>query len=78
MLKLIIFNSLKGLFIQFGAHKCFIPLNLACRVTAGDPFKWMYDCDYKGSDLVIIKNGTKSLMSCSEACFDNKNCNFFT
>ena len=51
---------------------------MAYRVAAGDSFKWLYDCDYKGSDLVTINNGTKSLMRCAEACLNNTNCNLFT
>jgi len=79
--KLIILIRLKDFFfIKLEAHKRFIPLNLACRVAAGDSFKWINDCDYNGNDLVIITNGTKakSLMRCAEACFANNNCNFFT
>lgn len=47
--------------------------------TTGDPFKWLYDCDYLGNDLVIINNGnTNSSILCAEGCFNNNNCNFFT
>lgn len=38
----------------------------------------MYDCDYKGSDIYTISNGTNSLMRCAEACFNNNNCSLFT
>ena len=51
---------------------------MGCRVAAGDSFKWMNNCDYKGFELVAISKSAKSLMSCAGACFANKDCNFFS
>lgn len=48
-----------------------------CSAVNDPSFYWKNNCDYNGGNI-LIGYGIKSLIQCAKACFNHKDCNYFT
>ena len=70
------FNSMDQIMLNLIVFVVYI-FYLEIKNSALPSFQWMNHCGYKGSDL-DTKYDVNSLVQCGEACFNRKDCNYFT